>query len=73
LLGLGLALALAGTALARDDRPMVIESADAQKHVSALLHTIRWHKSLDEALAAAKSQGKLVFWLQVKGDLDGAT
>ncbi|HVY63125.1 MAG TPA: hypothetical protein VHF22_15815 [Planctomycetota bacterium] len=51
----------------------VVDGAYSEKHVESLTKAIHWRRSLDEALAIAKREDKLVFWMHVKGDLDGAT
>jgi hypothetical protein len=77
-IGLALALAfsspaLAGTKQRAAAEPRVVDGAYSEKHVATLTTAIHWQRSLDEALALAKKQRKLVLWLHVKGDLDGAT
>lgn len=59
---------------ARDGkRPKSVDAAVAAKRAAALTTEIAWKTSLDDALAQAKTEGKLVFWVQILGDLDGAT
>jgi hypothetical protein len=52
------------------------KGVDGQTNEAAtqwLVTQIPWHKSLDEAEVAAKQQGKLVFWMHMLGQIDGAT
>jgi hypothetical protein len=72
-LGGFLALVLALGLYAGDQKKGVIESKDSLAHTTELLTKIPWHTTLDETLAAAKAEGKLVFWMHLKGRLDGAT
>ena len=46
---------------------------DVKKDVAALTVKISWQSSLDSAKALARSQGKMVFWMHMLGDLNGAT
>lgn len=71
-LGFFLAGLLSFSSFAGDNKK-IIESKDSFAHTTALLEKISWHKTLDSALAEAGQSGKLVFWLQIKGQLDGMT
>jgi len=66
-------LLLAPVVLAGDARSRILEAEQARARAAALLQKISWQTSLDKALSLAKEQGRLVFWLQMKGRLDGAT
>jgi hypothetical protein len=68
---LGLALWLGVPAVA--ERLIVVPSEEANKQAYVTNKGIRWYTSLPEAEAAAKKQGKLVFWLHMLGTIDGAT
>jgi hypothetical protein len=48
-------------------------STEVDAKVADLTHAIRWHTSLDEAEAAARSSGKPIFWMHMLGDLAGST
>lgn len=60
---------LAPTALAQ--RNYAVEGAEVEKRTEALMDRIDWKPSLEEARAQAAESKKLVFWLQIVGDLDG--
>ena len=62
-----------GAALAGPGPARVVEGTEAEKHVSDLTSKIAWQRSLDAAEKLAKRDGKLILWVHVKGDLDGAT
>ncbi|HLG42634.1 MAG TPA: hypothetical protein VI643_04650 [Planctomycetota bacterium] len=66
-------LFLAPVVLAGDGKGRIVESEQARVRAAALLEKITWQTSLDKALSLAKDQGRLVFWIQMKGRLDGAT
>jgi len=46
---------------------------DVKKDVALLTTAISWKTSLDDAKAQAKKDGKMVFWMHMLGDLNGAT
>lgn len=46
---------------------------DVKMDVAALTTKIDWQTSLDTAKALARSQGKMVFWMHMLGDLCGST
>jgi len=54
-------------------RGIAARSTEVDAKVADLTHTIRWHTSLDEAEAAARSSGKPIFWMHMLGDLAGST
>ena len=41
--------------------------------VNKLTGNIYWHKSLAQAQADARSKGKMIFWVNILGKLDGST
>ena len=49
----------------------VVAGETVERHVEALTQKIHWNRTLDEALAQAKRERKIVLWLHMKGDLDG--
>lgn len=65
-----LLLGLVSLGLFAGDR-RVVEPAVSQKNTQTLLAAVTWHTALDAALEQAKKDGKLVFWMQIKGKLDG--
>jgi len=46
---------------------------DVKKDVALLTTAISWKTSLAEAEALARKDGKMVFWMHMLGDLNGAT
>ena len=53
--------------------PRIVSGDEAQKRVFKLSTEIDWHKDLKDALRDAEREGKLVFWVQMIGQIDGAT
>ncbi|HEY9870044.1 MAG TPA: hypothetical protein V6D08_12835 [Candidatus Obscuribacterales bacterium] len=51
----------------------VIPGHVAKTRVDRLTGEIKWHDSLPDALAEARREGKLVFWVHMLGQIDGAT
>jgi hypothetical protein len=72
LLAAALAIGLAGTALAAPRGKMVMGPEAAQR-TNDLVTSLTWHTSLDAARATAAREGKLVFWVQMLGQIDGST
>lgn len=50
-----------------------MEGAAVEKAVRRLASELRWHDSLDAALAAARASAKPVLWVQALGELTGYT
>ena len=46
---------------------------DVKKDVAALTTKISWQTSLDAAKELARKEGKMVFWMNMLGELTGAT
>jgi hypothetical protein len=46
---------------------------DVKKSVADLTTKIAWQSSLDAAKELARKDGKLIFWMNMLGDLNGAT
>ena len=46
---------------------------DVKKDVALLTTAISWKTSLADAKEAARREGKMVFWMHMLGDLNGAT
>lgn len=46
---------------------------DVKKSVADLTAKIPWQTSLDAARDLARKDGKLIFWMNILGDLNGAT
>ena len=51
----------------------IVPGSEAYSRVSQLTSDITWNHSLGQAEAAAKKQGKMIFWVQMLGDMAGAT
>jgi len=78
IVGLSLALlslvpALFTQALAQGQRVRLVGGVEAHHRVKQLTSDIRWHESLASAQAAARRNGKLIFFVHMRGDLDGKT
>lgn len=54
-------------------KPMLVPGEQAQSQTAKLTGEIQWHKDLSSAQAAARTQGKMIFWMHMLGDLDGTT
>ena len=54
-------------------KPPLLSGQVAQEQVTQLTTEIPWYQSLSQAEQAAKSQGKLVFWMHMLGSLSGGT
>ena len=46
---------------------------DVKKDVALLTTTISWKTTLGDAKELARKEGKMVFWMNMLGDLNGAT
>ena len=53
--------------------PMILPGAQAGERVSELTSQIQWYHSLAQAQEAARQQNKMIFWVQMLGDISGAT
>lgn len=51
----------------------IVSGEEAQKNYDKLKSEIKWHTSLVQALNEAEKSGKLVFWVQMLGAMDGHT
>ena len=67
LLAAGLVLALSAGVTAET----VISGKKAEKGTARVLKTLDWQPSLEAAQSLAAENGKLVFFVQMVGDLDG--
>ncbi len=65
-----LVLALASISLGQKNR---IAPEVAQECATKLVTEIKWHDSLDTALATARKENKLVFYMHMLGKIDGDT
>lgn len=48
-----------------------VSAKKVEKNVEKLEKNIRWHRNFDELKAEAKKKNKMVFWMQLVGDLNG--
>lgn len=53
--------------------PKLVTGIEASQRVSELTTDIPWNRSLSQAEETARKQGKMVFWVQMLGDMAGAT
>ena len=51
----------------------VMSPEEAGKNTARLLSNIRWTTSLDDAKSEARKSGKLIFWVHMRGKIDGLT
>ncbi len=51
----------------------VLSTSIVEERVKDLTTQIHWYKSLKEAEVEAQAQHKMIFWLQMLGDIDGGT
>lgn len=70
---LALAAAICGGGAPNASAQPVIPGYTAKERVERLASEIQWHDKLPDALAQAQLEGKLVFWIQMLGQIDGAT
>jgi hypothetical protein len=69
---LPIVLALSLIALVPAQKGRVAPS-DAQACATKVATEIKWHNSLDTALATARKENKLVFYMHMLGKIDGDT
>ena len=55
----------------RSFKKLVVSGDEVATNVKRLTTELRWHKNLSSALAAGRSKGKPVVWIQALGDLKG--
>lgn len=72
ILAVSLAVIAAGGIL-QQSRAQVYSGEDQERRVRALQSEVHWWKSLTEAQAEAKKEHKMIFWVQMLGDMDGTT
>jgi hypothetical protein len=65
-----LTLSLVTGALAQRGR---VAPEDAKACATKVATEIKWHSSLDTALATARKENKLVFYMHMLGKIDGDT
>lgn len=56
-----------------DAQQRVISGHIAKERVGKLSNEIKWHTRLADAEAEAKREGKLILWIHMLGQIDGAT
>ena len=59
---------------AQKQRPHTLTtSSETRDRTTRLTGDIHWHDSLAQAEENARSQGKMIFWVNILGSLSGAT
>ncbi len=48
-----------------------VKGDEVLKRTTTVVHPERWATELDNVMAKAKAEKKLVFWMQIVGDLAG--
>ncbi len=48
-----------------------ISASKVEKNVKSVNRVINWHNSLDVVKQKAEKTGKMIFWMQLVGELDG--
>ena len=56
---------------ARSFRRLKVPGTEVAENVRKLTKELHWHKTLASALAAGRTKGKPVLWIQALGDIDG--
>jgi hypothetical protein len=51
----------------------LVGGVEANRRVEKLTSDIQWEKSLERAKHRARSEGKLIFWVHMRGTLEGKT
>jgi hypothetical protein len=51
----------------------LIGGTEASQRVDQLTKEISWYHNLGQAEATARKNGKMIFWVQMLGDMAGAT
>lgn len=67
------ALVLVGGLVGSVQSAPLLTGTVTEERVSKLTNDITWYTSLPAAEEAARSQNKLIFWVQMIGNLDGKT
>jgi len=66
LLGCSAARALA-------DNASFVPATEASRNAHVVNKGVHWYTGMEEAQAAAKKEGKLIFWMHMLGTMEGAT
>ena len=69
LAGVALGLSLGGVAQAQTAER--VDGKTAEKRIQSVVAGLSWDRSLDDLRSEAARSGKMIFWVQVVGDLDG--
>ncbi len=64
---------IALSAIPAHAKPKLIGGVEASQRVDQLTKEISWYHNLGQAEAAARKNGKMIFWVQMLGDMAGAT
>ncbi|MBZ0186670.1 MAG: hypothetical protein K8F91_10510 [Candidatus Obscuribacterales bacterium] len=52
---------------------LVVEGPKAKENTQKVTSAIKWHTSMNTALAQARAQNKMLLWVHMIGKIDGAT
>ena len=66
-----LVLLLSCVFLYADTLKQKVSASQVEKNVAKVMKVYNWSDSLDELQEIAESKNKMIFWLQVVGELDG--
>jgi hypothetical protein len=64
---------IALSAIPVNAKPKLIGGVEASERVDRLTKEISWTHNLGQAEATARKNGKMIFWVQMLGDMAGAT
>jgi hypothetical protein len=53
--------------------PIVIGGQVTHEGIQRLTSQVNWYQSLGQAESEARRSGKMIFWLHILGQIDGAT
>jgi len=54
-------------------KPHIVPGDVALDRTEQLVSEIQWNRNLSQAEAQARKQGKMIFWVQMLGDINGTT
>lgn len=60
---------LGGVVQAQDAPRIIVKKEEVKKRVEEVLKTYRWSHNLDDLKKRAAKEKKLIFWMQIVGDL----
>jgi len=65
-----LLLFISSTVSAQNIATKYVSGEQVKKNTEKVMSKIQWINDLDELKAEAQKQNKLIFWMQIVGDLD---